>query len=220
MSENEQEWGAGPSDSTPMEWEVAARDQFNRMVAAAPAELQKSAEKWSAGLIAIIGLVTGGMLLRGPASTSDMPDSWRWTVIALNVVALFLAVLAVWRFLTVTGRRFRIMTAQDLFSKPGAYEHEKANAVGIDARTTRRATTIASMAITLLVVAITVGWVAPTRDPSPAAFLDVATATGSTCGALLSADHSELRMRKSGERDPRVLPLGEVVNIRVLAKCP
>ncbi|MEU6833599.1 hypothetical protein ABZ894_33585 [Nocardia beijingensis] len=89
-------WSAAepPPGVGPSEHNIAARERFDELLTAAPAGIQTSAEKWSAGLLALLALITASVIFKGPATAREISGGWRWALIALVVVALLSALTA------------------------------------------------------------------------------------------------------------------------------
>ena len=206
--------GSGPSDD-----DIAARAQFEELLAAAPAGLQTSAEKWSSGLVGLIGVITAGMVLKGQAATANLELPWRLTLIALSVIALTLAVYALWRLLSVAARRYRNTSRAQLFGEPGAYEHHRVQAAAKDASTITYAIHFGAAALALQVLAVALWWAAPVAPKTPPAFIVVTTGDKATCGEVLSGDQGALRLKVAGESEPRTLPLARTDNLKVVDEC-
>lgn len=208
-----------PLDSAPTEEAIATRARFEALAASAPAGIQKSAEKWSSGLIALIGVITGGMLLKGPAATADIGEPWRWCLIGLTLLAVGTAVYALWRLLAVTARTYRITSRADLLDHPGAYEHHRVQAAAKDAATINHAIHFGAAALAMQVLAIALWWVTPAQPAQPPALVSVLHDKETSCGELVSADKGELRIKVPGERDPRSIPLSDMSNMKIVGHC-
>jgi len=206
-------------DAAPTEHEIDRRVQFDALLAAAPAGVQKSAEKWSAGLLALIGLIMASILVKGPSTASEIAPEWHWPLTILVALALVSALSALWKLLAVSARRFEITSRSDLFGEPGQYEHKQRTAVTKDATAVKWAIRLGAAALVLQVVAVIVWSMTPSPAKSPAAYLSVETAGAKVCGEVLSGDKGELRVEVAGERDPRVVPWNAVTNLRVVDKC-
>ena len=206
-------------DSGPSEMDVANRVRFEELLAASPSGLQSSAEKWSSGLIALIGVVSAGLVLKGPPDSADIQQPWRWALIACSVFALSLAVVALWRLLYVAARRFTIVDRAALLDRPGEFEHLRAQASARDATTINRAIQMGAAAVTLQVIGIAIWWAVPTASTGPAAYLSAVTGEKTVCGELISGDKGVLRIQVEGERDPRDVALASLTNLRVVDEC-
>jgi hypothetical protein len=62
----------------------------------------------SSGLVALIGVISAGMLLQGPAAGADLDPAWRVAVIAQSVASLSAAVYAL-----ISGSPPWVVTALD-----------------------------------------------------------------------------------------------------------
>ncbi|MFC3965945.1 hypothetical protein [Nocardia jiangsuensis] len=208
-----------PPGIGPRELDIAARERFDSLLAAAPAGIQTSAEKWSAGLLALLALITASVIVKGPTTVGEVADGWRWLLIALVVSALLAALTALWKLLAVSARRFETMSRTTLFGEPGEFEHRRTKATAKDAASVRWAIRLGALALLLQVAAVTVWALIPPPSKSPPAYLTVETAAGKVCGEVVSGDNGELRLKVTGERDPRVVPWAGVTNIRLTEKC-
>src|SRR5215469_16657849 len=76
--------------------QVADRDRWEALTSASLTTTQAAAEKWRTGLAAFVTLVTGGLLIKGPQSASDLTTGWRITLTLLMGGGLALAVVGLW----------------------------------------------------------------------------------------------------------------------------
>jgi len=93
---------------------------------------------------------------------------------------------------------------------------EVATAISAARRLTRARRAVA-VALALLFAGTALTWWAPAARP---AFLKVTHGTGTTCGALLSADGGTVRLSVAGRAAPVGIPLASVDNMAVTGTCP
>lgn len=200
--------------------DLLRRIEFDNLTAATTTGIQKSAEKWSAGIAAVIGAISAMLLFKGTGSLTDIAVGWRVPLFVLSILALGLAVAALWQLLTVSARRFRIVSRDEIMDKPGASHHNRVQASAADTKRVARAIVFGGLAIALQVVAVACWWIAPAKAPDPPAYLSVKTSTDVVCGKLASADGQVLRLSVPGYDTNRSIPYREVINLTLVAKCP
>jgi len=61
--------------------------------------VRASAEKWRTGLAALVALVTGGLLIKGPESAAELTTTWRLLLTVLAGGGIALAIYGLWRAL-------------------------------------------------------------------------------------------------------------------------
>lgn len=209
-----------PDGMAPSEEDIQRRADFEKLVAAAPAGIQKSAEKWSAGIIAVIGTISAILLFKGPESLDEVASVWWEILIGLSVLALVCGVTALWKLLTVTTGRFKAVDRDRLLDKPGALKDHKVRSVTKDSARVRWAIWLGGVAVAAQVAAVLLWWVAPTRPTEPPAYVAVTLVGETACGKLLSADEQTIRLGVAGYNAPRNIPFANVQNMSVVASCP
>ncbi|MFT4398048.1 hypothetical protein ACLTEW_24295 [Gordonia lacunae] len=208
------------TDAGPTTADILRRIEFDNLTAATTTGIQKSAEKWSAGIAAVIGAISAMLLFKGTGSLTDVAVGWRIPLFVLSVLALGLAVAALWQLLTVSARRFRIVDRDKVLGEPGALQHNRVQASAADTKRVARAIAFGGLAIALQVVAVACWWIAPAKVPDPPAYLSVKTGGDVVCGKLASADGQVLRLSVPGYDTNRSIPYREVINLTLVAKCP
>src|SRR5262249_53569340 len=79
--------------------DIEDRDRFRKLAAGSLADVRAAAEKWRAGLAALVALVTGGLLIRGPEAASDLTTKWRIILTILAGGGIAVAIYGLWRAL-------------------------------------------------------------------------------------------------------------------------
>ena len=209
-----------PDGAAPSEEDIQRRADFEKLVAAAPAGIQKSAEKWSAGILAVIGAISAILLFKGPGSLDEVASIWRQILFGLSALALVCGVIALWELLTVTAGRFKAVDRDALLDKPGALEDRKVRSATKDSARVRWAIRLGGVAVAAQVAAVLLWWVAPARPEEPPAFVSLTLVGEAVCGELLSADEQTFRLTVAGYDASRNIPLADVQNVSVVAACP
>jgi hypothetical protein len=206
--------------SAPTPADLAERDAFAALTAQSLPSVRTSAETWRNGLTAFITLVTTGIVIKGRDTTADLDLWWRLGVTVLVGTGLLAAVLGLWQTLAAqAGTHPGPITLADIhrdFGSVAAYQVALADGAAVRIR---RARLLVGLALGLLIGGITVTWWAPTASSKPPAFLEVTQKDATTCGELSSADGGRLRLKVAGVHDVVSIPVTDIVNIKVVAKC-
>jgi hypothetical protein len=190
---------------------AADRDQAELLQELSSTELErvrKAAENWRTGLAAIIALITTVSVVKGNDVITDLPSHWQWTVAGLLVGALVTAGLGA----------YLAMRAAYGLPKPGPasevrrWRREQAKGAVSDLQGA-----IILSFVTLVLLALAVGFTWFGKEDSSAGFLKVSTDSTDICGSLKKADGSTLSIT-SGESE-RDISLSAVRAISVVSKC-
>ncbi|MFK4595430.1 hypothetical protein RKD30_002097 [Streptomyces pristinaespiralis] len=205
---------AGPPSAA----DLAERDRFRELVRESLPAVRASAEAWRNGLAAFITLIGAAIVIKGRGTTAELPFGWRVAVTVLVGGGLALAVVGLWHALAAqAGNRPLAVTLADIHREHGSVDgFEVATAISAARRLTRARRAVA-VALALLFAGTALTWWAPAARP---AFLKVTHGTGTTCGALLSADGGTVRLSVAGRAVPVGIPLASVDNMAVTGTCP
>jgi hypothetical protein len=206
--------------SAPSEGSLAERDAFTVLARQSLPEVRASAEAWRNGLTAFLTLVTTAVIIKGRDTTAGLPTSWRVLVTVLIGGGLALAVAGLWRVLAAqAGTRYRLSTRQDIRRTYGtveAYQLAVADQATDTLHTGRR---LVVAALVLLLGGVGASWWAPPAPTDPPAYLKVTYSNTSACGVLRSADGGLIRLTVTGNHDPIAIPLTQITNLAVVARC-
>jgi hypothetical protein len=198
--------------------EVADLAEFDRLTQDSLKTVQTSAETWRTGLAALVTLVTTGFFLKGPDTAGDLPSPMRWIVVLLASVGLVLVVAGLhYALRAVAGSPATVdyATIRATYGSVRAYQVALARQAADDLRMARQLV----MTYALPILGITaLLWVVATK-PADKAVVEVTANGARTCGALLSADAQNLRIKVSGDDDTRVIPIATVTDMRVALSC-
>lgn len=183
--------------------------------------MRASAEKWRTGLAALVALVTGALLFKGPESAAELTTGWRTLLTLLAGGGMAVAIYGLWRALKAAAGVPQLHQFDEVVTSHGSvlgYELAQAKAASDDLRGARQALMVA---LPLLGAALIAWWWAGTKDPSPPAFIEVERPAPAKpiCGTLKSGDNGHLRIQVSGKEKPDTVPLSDVQNVRLKASC-
>ncbi|MFT4084013.1 MAG: hypothetical protein QM638_15660 [Nocardioides sp.] len=181
--------GTDPSPTSPAvsAQDVDAERLLDEYAADELARVQGHAQRWTAGLAAVIAVLSTATVIGGPGSVADIGGSARVAVVILVVVCAVALVLGVYlSYQAAFGTPLTRSPLDDLVKRPGPLAGRGARwreAVAETVRKSRRSlvgAVAATLAATgLLLAAFVVLWVAPAPDPGGAEYC-VRTANGVT----------------------------------------
>ncbi|MBT2365646.1 hypothetical protein J7E88_10020 [Streptomyces sp. ISL-10] len=202
----------------PTQTDLAERDRFQVLVRDSLPAVRASAEAWRNGLAAFIALLGTAVVIKGRATTAELPADWRLAVTLLVGGGLALAVVGLWHALAAqAGTRPLAVTLADIHRDHGSVDgFEVATAMRAARRLTLARRTVAC-ALAFLFAGTVLTWWAP--GPRPAS-VQVTHGERTTCGTLLSADGGRLRVSVRGRSRPVDIPLSAVENMAVAGNCP
>jgi hypothetical protein len=220
------EGAAGPPpvklpDRPPIPSDVEDRAAFDKLADSSLDDVRGAADKWRGGLAALVTLVTGGLLIKGPSAASDLTTGWRAAVTLLGAAGIGLAIVGLWAALRASAGIPRTQDFGEVVGQYGSVRVFKLAQAEKAAAALQTARQSLLLALPLLGAAVIVWWWAPTKPPSPPAYVqvDLPAPAAPICGVLKSADNGHLRIQVSGEENPRVIPLARIANLRVKASC-
>jgi hypothetical protein len=199
---------AGPPTSQDVEDELVDRSVT---------EVQASAQKWRDGLAALVTVLTGGLVLTGPASTQSLPGAWRFAVVAAVGSGVAAACAGLWMALRACAGTPGLMQLRELTAGGASVKSFRVSRAANTAHWLRRARRAVAVALALMLTGILVWWSVPSKDPAP--LVRITTGGQPVCGKLSSADHQVLVVKVEGERDPTSVPFTTVQNLRIVTSC-
>jgi hypothetical protein len=218
-AENESVYRPRKPSSAPSEGSLAERDAFTAVARQSLQEVRSSADAWRNGLTAFLTLVTTGVIIKGRDTTAGLATPWRIAVTLLIGGGLVCAVAGLWQVLAAqAGTRHRISSGQELRRRYGSVDmyHVAVAAQAIDKLNTGRRFVVA--ALTLLLAGVAASWWAPSAQSAPT-YVQVTSATTSTCGTLRSGNGGQIALI-SRENRAITLPLNGGTRITVVSACP
>jgi hypothetical protein len=200
--------------------EVADRDRFATLTAGNLAAVQASAEKWRAGLAALVTLAVGGVFAKGPGAFNDIGGrAQRWAVVGFGFLGLGLALFGFWSALRASAGDLAVQRQDEIVSAHGsvaAFEVAQAAEAAGNLETAKYSL---ALALACFVVGSFIWVVAPKPSPDPPVVKVTPVEGQPYCGTLKSADQQTLRVQVAGEKEPRAAPFTSIANIAVAAKC-
>jgi len=202
----------------PTPGQVADRDRWEALTSASLTATQAAAEKWRTGLAAFVTLVTGGLLIKGPQSASDLTTGWRIALTLLTGGGLALAAAGLWMALRAAAGAPGHVGYPEMVRTYGGVRQFEVACARRASDALRWAKVTMACSLSLLALAVFAWWWAPTKvATTPRVQITVGGRT--VCGKLLSADKQRFRVEVDGETDPRTIPVNGVANVRVTLSC-
>jgi MFS family permease len=195
--------------------------RFHKLASESLADVRAAAEKWRTGLAALITLITGGLLIKGPESANDLTTGWRIAITILGGGGIAVAILGLWSALKASAglpkkQEFDVVVAD--YGSVLGFEVAQADKAAGELHWARRALLLA---LPLLGAALICWWWAPTKPTAPPAYVEVdrSSTSNPVCGTLVSGDNGHLRVQVAGEENPTTIDYPDVTNIRLKASC-
>lgn len=198
--------------------QVADRDRWEALTSASLGTTQAAAEKWRTGLAAFVTLVTGGLLIKGPESASDLTTGWRIALTLLAGGGLALAAVGLWMALRAAAGAPAYVSYPDIVRTFGGVRQFEIACARRAADALRWAKVTMACSLSLLALAVFAWWWAPVQAAITPR-IQVTVGGKTVCGSLLSADKQQFRLQVDGETGPRTIPFSGVDNVRVTQSC-
>jgi hypothetical protein len=202
--------GAAPASALDARWEKRAEElEFEAL-----GKVRGAAEKWTATLAALLGLVGTILLVKGPDEVGKLPTAAQYLIGALLLFALIAAVRA-----TVLAAYAAQGTPEDLEYPNGAKLRKEERRWAEESKQKLTASRqITLVAVGLIALAVLVGWVWPQSSSSSGSTVLLTPAQGQPlCGTLVNGpDALELEVGESRE----ALPPGPYDNVIAVEGCP
>lgn len=205
---------AGPSAD-----DIRQREQWRDQVAKSLALAQSTADKWRTGLAGFVTLVTAGLLIKGPESAADITTGWRALLTALLGAGLAAAIAGLWVALRAASGNVNTTSLDQVVQTYGSLDAMQVSRARDTVRFLRAAQVLIAASLLLLGAGLLSWWWAPTKAPSPPAYLQVTTDGGTVCGELNSADGQTIVLTVAGQRHLATIPFAAVANVHVVASC-
>lgn len=204
-----------PPAQGPTRESLTMQSQWLELAGQSLTSVRDAAGRWRDGLVALITLVTAGLVISGPDKAGDMPTIWQWGVaialiggMAAVVVGLVLSLeVSVGTPTVITLEKFRELGGKALLDLEAA----KSGAQRL--KTARR---FAIPGIIAVLLAIGAWLVSPTQVGSS---LQVTTESEILCGELTGGDQGKITLSLAGESAPATVVYADVDNIRIVEKC-
>jgi hypothetical protein len=205
----------------PTKTDLDERDRYARLTSGSIDTVRASAQTWRTGLAAFITLVTTGVIIKGPTTTSGLAAGWRAAITVLIGGGLLLALAGLWQALAAeAGTDPKKQTLQDIRAAHGtliAYEVYLAVQAADRLQWGRRAV---GVSVVLLLAGIGITWWAPTIAPSLPAYVTVVHGHTVACGIPQPAAAGQLGLTVNGGRDPVTIPFAQITSLVPVTACP
>jgi hypothetical protein len=199
--------------------DIESRERFDKLVEASLEQVRSSAERWRGGLAALVTLVTGGLLIKGPDAAADLKTTWRVILTVLAGSGIAAAIYGLWQALKAAAGAPKTEDLDKIIATYGSVAFYESVQAKRAADALRRARGALMVSLPLLGAALVAWWWAGAKAPSPPAYVEVDTAKSSICGTLKSGDNGHLRVQVGGEERPRVISFAKVKNIKLKSSC-
>jgi hypothetical protein len=198
--------------------QVADRDRWEALISASLTATQAAAEKWRTGLAAFVTLVTGGLLIKGPQSASDLTTGWRIALTLLAGGGLALAAAGLWMALRAAAGAPGHVSYPEMVRTYGGVRQFEVACARRASDALRWAKVTMACSLSLLALAVFAWWWAPI-EAAATPRVQITVGGKTVCGELLSADKQRFRLQVKGETDPRTIQFNGVDNVRVTQSC-
>lgn len=203
-----------PADG-PTAASVAIQSQWLELGGQSLTAVRDAAGRWRDGLVALITLVTAGLVISGPEKASDMPPVWQWGVAITLVAGMLAVVISLLVSLDVAAGTPKVITLEE-FRRNGGKALLDLEQAQTGARRLKTARRIAIPGIIAVLLAIGAWLVSPSQAESS---LKVTIKTEILCGELKSGDKGKLILALDGESDPVTVAYADVDNMTIVEKC-
>ncbi|RRD45941.1 hypothetical protein [Tessaracoccus sp. OH4464_COT-324] len=191
-------------------------EEWQKLSELALAEVDASAAKWKEGLLALATTSASGFLLLKGVGLESAEGMWFWIVLILWALASAVGLGGLWLGLAAaagTPRRLGYEEFAQRYRSLFAFRRQQSKRVARQLLLART-TILVSISCTLLGGFLL--QVAPTAGEPR---LEVQTTAGTHCGTVRSADNGEIHLLVARRRDPLIIPLQEVTNLRPRSSC-
>lgn len=205
-----------PPAQGPSRDSVTAQSEWRELAAQSLTVVRDAAGRWRDGLVALITLVTAGLVVSGPDKAGDMPTIWQWGVAITLIGGMVAVVIGLLLTLEVAAGTPKVITLEEFRQQggKGQLDLERAQSGAQRLRTARR---VAIPGIIAVLLAIGAWLVSPTQAESSS--LEVTTKTEILCGELTGGDQGKITLTLAGESAPATIPYTDVDNLHVVEKC-
>jgi hypothetical protein len=197
---------------------VGEQAAFTAMAEKSQEDVTASAERWRTGLAGLTTVVTGGLLLKGPATAADVDVAWRAGLTVLFGLGIVASITGLWFALRAaagvpTTVRFDALRRD--YGTVRLYRLDVARRAALDLRRARRAALLAAL---LLATAILAWWWAPPRSPA-GTIVTVTHGAEQSCGTVVDSDASGLRLATRDSPTRIAIPWASVTTLKPVTTC-
>jgi hypothetical protein len=195
---------------------ISEQAAFDAMSQTSLEDVTASAERWRTGLAGLTTLVTGGLLLKGPANAADLDLMWRvvlTVLFGLGIVASVAGLLFALRAAAGAPSGIRFETMRRDYGSVRLYRLDLAARAADNLRLARRAALTAAV---LLAAAVLSWWWAP---PNPGATVTVTAGSVQSCGVIVDSDAAGLRLAVKDTPTRVTVPWTGITSIKNTASC-
>jgi hypothetical protein len=167
----------------------------------------------------VAGVQRGGV--RGRTATTNLTTPWRIAITVMIGSGLALVIVGLWHALAAeVGSRARLQSLEQIRAHHGSVQAYQVSLAAVAAGRLQDARRLVAIALALLLAGVLLTWWAPAAPADgPPAYLKVTHGDSTTCGALASADHGNIRLTVTGAHDPLLIPMDSVTSMTVAAAC-
>jgi|SRR6185436_9226622 len=188
-------------------WSTLVRTQLENVT--------KTAENWRSGLAALIGLIAGFSLIKGPAEIAGLAPWAAYTVGVLLLLAFACALFGTWKSLMAAYGSPRTLTREE-FREIGGIDGFRLQAAANRAARLRVAQRATILTLLLLAAATGLTWYGPRKQSF---FVNVErNSQPSLCGELVSSADGYIEVKPSGSAATKV-KLSDVSMLRAVKEC-
>jgi hypothetical protein len=203
--------------------DVQDRARIAEEVKGALDSIRKTAENWRTGMAGLATLVTATLLFKGHDSITDYEGWVRYTLGAVVLLSLVLAVVSLWLFLTAAYGRLRATSAQAILDAGGVdvYNVHLATVALHDLNLAR---ILSLVSAGLLAAGLLFSWYGPSQE-SPSQTKIVVGSEASPgieqhyCGQLKALDKDAVVIQIEGEPDPRRFKTVRLISLKIVKSC-
>ena len=191
---------------------------FDALSAASLENVTATAERWRTGLAGLTAVITGGLLLKGPADATQLNVPWRIVLTVLFGVGVAVSMRGFWLALRASAGVPATLRLDDLRREYGTvnlYRLGRARAAEVDLRGARRA---AGVSAGLLTVAVLAWWWAPVEQPEGPTVV-VSQGAAQSCGMIVASDATGLHLAAADQPARTTIPYASITSVAPAASC-
>ncbi|PZS32791.1 MAG: hypothetical protein DLM61_06280 [Pseudonocardiales bacterium] len=159
-------------------WEVLARELPFQQITA----LRAQAEGWRNGTAATVTILAAVAVAKGRNDIAQLDTVWRWIIVS----AVVLGFAALVTSLMISVRVAHGSPGASIWNTGKDLEEWTRNEVARGGRLLTWAVRLAAGGLSLLIVAMAAGWLAPATEDSAAQLVQVRASTEAFCGHLIA----------------------------------
>jgi hypothetical protein len=191
---------------------------FDAMSLKSQEDVTASAERWRTGLAGLTAIITGGLLIKGPASAADLDIAWRAALTSLFGLGIASSVVGFWLALRASAGVPTTLRFDQLRRDFGSVRLYRLDKARLAERDLRRARAAALVSTGLLAVAVLTSWWAPAKPPDKPSFMFTHGGQQS-CGTIVAGDASGIRLELDDNPTRITIPWPTITDLKPSAGC-